>query len=373
MRPTGMTRAPALIAALLLGTTSTLRAQVPSRIPADLEAQVFNLIQRVTALEQKLAGLSSGTTPMRVKAPFQVVDAAGHPILQVVEDGAGARKAPGILVSASAASGDASLSLLDKGGSPRIELANLSKESGIALYDERSELRAGLGLDGVIETFDESGKPILIVGPDVSKSDAALRLGKDEDGMAVVVGPGPDVARLGSDEEGGGELTVSDPQGNARASLTGEGTLQIWDSSDKGLLTVAEDVSSDDASVTIGGEEDGTRIKINSTKSVIMGTDGGVAGFAAYQGGRPLSSLTLTETGAHLNLANGGGTTVVSLEVSPAGNGRFQLGGSNGQATVEAGVTTDGRGVVRAYPLGSPGAGLVGMPGTFILGRSGGD
>ena len=37
----------------------------------------------------------------------------------------------------------------------------------------------------MIETFDESGKPILIVGPDVSKSDAALRLGKDEDGTSV--------------------------------------------------------------------------------------------------------------------------------------------------------------------------------------------
>ena len=371
MRATGMTRASALLAVTLTGAVSTLPAQVPSRIPSDLEAQVFNLIQRVTALEQKLAGLTNGTTSMRVRAPFQVLDAAGQPILQVVEDGAGARKAAGILVSASTASGYASLSLLDKAGSPRIDLANLAKETGIALYDERSELRAGFGLDGVIETFDESGKPILIVGPDVSQSDAAIRLGKDEDGMAVAVGPGPDVARLGRDDEGGGQLTISDLQGNARANISGEGTLQIWDSSDKGLLTVAEDVSGDNASVTIGGEDDGTRIKIASSKSVIMGTDGGVAGFAAYQGGRPLSSLTLTETGSHLNLANGGGTTVVSLEVSPAGNGRFQLGGSDGQATVEAGVTTDGLGVVRAYPLGNPGAGLVGMPGTFILGRSG--
>ena len=78
---------------VLLAHAYPVAAQVPTRIPSDPEAQIFNLIQRVTALEQKVAALSnaarqqSGSTPTRVKAPFEVVDAAGQPLFQVVQFG----------------------------------------------------------------------------------------------------------------------------------------------------------------------------------------------------------------------------------------------------------------------------------------------
>ena len=51
--------------------------------------------------------------------------------------------------------------------------------------------------------------------------------------------------------------------------------------------------------------------------------------------------------------------------------GILQLANEGGNATVEAGVLSDGVGVVRAYPLGNPALGLVGMPGTFIMGFGG--
>ena len=45
--------------------------------------------------------------------------------------------------------------------------------------------------------------------------------------------------------------------------------------------------------------------------------------------------------------------------------------GSAGHATVEAGTHPKGVGLIRAFPVGSPGGGMVGMPGTFLLGRIG--
>ena len=45
------------------------------RAPARLRTDRLNLLQRVTALEEKLAALNTAT----VKAPFKVVDASGRP------------------------------------------------------------------------------------------------------------------------------------------------------------------------------------------------------------------------------------------------------------------------------------------------------
>lgn len=241
----------------------------------------------MTALEQKLAGVTNGTTPMRVRAPFEVVDAGGRPILQVVEASGKASASPGILISGAPSSGHAALSLLNKSGSPVVEIASLPEVEGIALYDDAGTLRAGFGLDGVIETWDEYKKAVLFVGPDATKNEAGIRLDKDEDGYALQVGSGPEVARLGQDSEGFGLLTLSDEQENTRASITGDGTLQLWDASNKGILTVADDVSKDDAAVTIGGATDGTRIKVGSGRSVMMGANGTVAAIATFEGSMP--------------------------------------------------------------------------------------
>jgi hypothetical protein len=45
----------------------------------------------------------------------------------------------------------------------------------------------------------------------------------------------------------------------------------------------------------------------------------------------------------------------------------MEIGDMAGTVMVQAG-SFPGRGVVRAYPLGYPGMGLLGMPGTFISG-----
>ena len=77
---------------------------------------------------------------------------------------------------------------------------------------------------------------------------------------------------------------------------------------------------------------------------------------------------TMTADGA-FSIRNATGATLVRIGEGSTGGGLLQLANSGGDAMVEAGVLATGAGLVRAYPLGSPGAGLVGMPGTFIVGR----
>ena len=71
------------------------------------------------------------------------------------------------------------------------------------------------------------------------------------------------------------------------------------------------------------------------------------------------------------SIRSAGGTTVVRIGEG-TGGGLLQIANSGGNAMVEAGLHPTGAGIVRAYPLGSPGGGMVGMPGTFIMGRPGG-
>ena len=353
--------AAAMTAALLLGVAPASAAQVPTPIPSDVQNQVLNLIQRVTALEAKLAAMPNANAPMRVRAPFVVVDAAGRPILQVVEASGKASASPGIVISAAPGSGHASLSLLNKSGYPVVEIANLPEEEGIALYDEAGRMRAGFGLDGVIETWDESKNAVLFVGPDAGKSEAALRLGKDEDGFALQVGSGADVARLGEDPGGIGALTLSDDQERTRASVTGEGTLQLWDASNKGLLAVSDNVTDSDAAVTIGRSANATRIKIQSGLSVAMGANSDVAAFAAFDGSKLMASLGMTGRGPRVILANDSQREAVELSVGNSGQGKLRLDNGDGTVAVEAGLSVDGVGVVNAYPQG--------LPGSFIKGQ----
>ncbi|HEX5386626.1 MAG TPA: hypothetical protein VFW66_08015 [Gemmatimonadales bacterium] len=102
----------------------------------------------------------------------------------------------------------------------------------------------------------------------------------------------------------------------------------------------------------------------------VMGVNGKFAGFVLRKDGKARGSFDVAEDGKPiLNLSNANSVTVVALTQEASGGGYLQLGNAAGATTVEAGTTPSGVGLVRAFPLGSPGAGLVGMPGTFILGR----
>ena len=102
----------------------------------------------------------------------------------------------------------------------------------------------------------------------------------------------------------------------------------------------------------------------------VMGVNNNFAGFVARQGDTPRATLSIHDGGkASLEIANDNGTSVAALFHGASGGGALQLGDASNNAMVEAFVTANGTGLVRTHPLGTPGAGLVGMPGTFIIGR----
>jgi hypothetical protein len=146
----------ALATAVIMVYTAPAGAQVPTRIPSEPEAQIFNLIQRVTALEQKVAALSnaagrsSGTTPTRVTAPFEVVDAAGRPIFQVVQFGTNMRMSTtGMVVTNEPTTG--SSVLLTFNGRRQTVAALGSGPDGygqLTLRDSRGHTQASVNGDG---------------------------------------------------------------------------------------------------------------------------------------------------------------------------------------------------------------------------------
>jgi hypothetical protein len=142
-----------LIVGAFLVQVSGLHAQVPSPIPSDPAAQIFNLIQRVTALEQKVAALSqalnnkgTGAPATRVKAPFEVVDDAGRPIFSVVQFGKNTQMATsGMVITHEPTTGAAVLLAFNKKKSTVVALgADPDGQGQLTLRDAQGRTRAEL-------------------------------------------------------------------------------------------------------------------------------------------------------------------------------------------------------------------------------------
>ena len=81
------------------------------------------------------------------------------------------------------------------------------------------------------------------------------------------------------------------------------------------------------------------------------------------------ATLGLVNGKPSLEFANENYVGIAAIGQGTTGGGYLQLGDAEGNARVDAGVNVKNCGVVRTHPLGNAGAGLVGMPGTFLLGR----
>jgi hypothetical protein len=102
----------------------------------------------------------------------------------------------------------------------------------------------------------------------------------------------------------------------------------------------------------------------------VTGVNGKFAGIAVRTGTTGRAGLALNSDGtSEMFVANSAGTEVASVRTTSLNSGKIQLSNAGGESVVEAGMNKNGVGVVIAYPVGNPGAGLVGMPGTFLLGR----
>lgn len=139
------------------------------------------------------------------------------------------------------------------------------------------------------------------------------------------------------------------------------------------LLTAAQALVASGTALDTGGIF--KTINADRSAQASIGVSGKVfAGVSVRQGEKQRGVLGIAADGrATLELSADSGTVVSHLGQGASGGGVLQLANAGGNAQVEAGVLGSGAGIVRTFPNGNPGAGLVGMPGTFIMGRPGGD
>jgi hypothetical protein len=181
---------------------------------------------------------------------------------------------------------------------------------------------------------DKNGKAIFVVQETAAGPSAEIRV----NGVPMV--------QLGMGPKGNAGVRISTPAGGPAAALGaavqgGFGGLVVFDG------------------------------KTESPKAWVYGDlDGGPIVGVSKNGRTAVAALRVGKNGTPaVEVAKDDGVNVASLH--PGNNGGvLQLTNAAGYTTVEAGTTNKGTGEVRAYPLGNPGAGLVGMPGTFITGRT---
>ena len=372
-RTTMSTRTIGLALVWLLAGARVLAGQTPDRIPSDVEAQVFNLYKRVTALEEKLG---SGSGLHRVRAPFEVVDEAGNPILQVLAGtGLEQAKPTGIVIAEDAKTGAGVLVVQNKAGENAVLLGTNGEVGAIGLADAQGKVRSSITGLGRIVVLDAEENKILVVAEDISKEEADIRIGGDGDAFAVEVGQGSE-AVLGVDGDGVAELELTDAQKQDRVFLTAEGRLRISDASGQDILNVAEDVSGDGAGVSIGGEKGGGIVRVtDATGKPAAGLLGAKrAVVVANSAGKVLSEMLVSDAGAGLLQIWGGGALplavvgrspeseggivqisngkvpVTSLYASVGGAGRWELTDDGGTKIIEAGSLGSGRGTIRVGP-----------------------
>jgi hypothetical protein len=352
-----------------------------------------DLVQRVASLEREMAlmrrrcfqaiglmavisvSVNVSTTvraqrgPQTVTAPFVVQDESGNVVMEVEGSGPGR----GLHVF--------------RGGSPSPH----ASDATISLFSE-----------GAISLQDEHGAGINLTTKDGPRlfvySDTFKKTHFDVTPTQVIVGTG--------------SLVVQDPADKHQvASLSKNGslltgTLNVADANRATIMRVQDVAPKLDASgkpvkdadgkdqkigrglyvfnaaqkpiaQVFAGDEGGGRVKAlspNEKDEAILGALDKNFGLVLRSDHNVRGWLTVVMGRPEVGFTNDNNVQVGSLQVGASGGGKLQLGDAAGDAMVEAGTTAGGVGLVRTFPLGSPGGGLLGLPGTFIIGikRGGG-
>jgi hypothetical protein len=199
------------------------------------------------------------------------------------------------------------------------------------------------------EVLREDGKPVLTI---------------DDMGIDLFNSDGKAVATIVSGE---GTSILNLMSGIQRASLlAGSGFLGLDLRENEQLRLTAGRI---EGNYSLQIKEPGGTLVAAIGQSVKTGT-GAVSVFDRSGNGSALMYVLPTTNGGIVEVVNAGGIGVASLSAGKAGDGRLQLTNSSGQTMVEAGVTVDGIGVVRAGPHGfNSGIGFLGLPGSYIAGK----
>ena len=363
------------------------------------DEQIENLTQKVNELEQRIEALEE-QRPSRVTAPFEVVDERGRVVVRITADKTG------------------EISLLDADGQQSVSIS----ERSVAVVANRQRVAQLAAVDGrgsIAITFDAGdggGQKIaaeLTTDPESSKQGVLRVYGGSQNGVgAVVNGRGEvlvfdpdapsdsDLAGITVESDGGGKIFVKNDHGESIVELSeaegqGQGSLTVANQQGDAIFKVSEKIEPVENAVTISKVE--TKLAINvygSSKEplVSMGeakVGGGV--FAAYNmakkigailsgtgqihvaddSGRTFATMVAEKGQGAFTIRSQSGTTVARLGEG-TGGGLFQLANHAGNALVEAGIHPADVGLVRTFPLGRTGATMVGLPGTFLIGRPGG-
>lgn len=228
--------------------SGTSAQQVPQPIPGNVESQILNLYQRVTALENREKNDSA--KPRTVTAPFTVVNKAGQPIFKVgeFEGGHGISiigKNPNLSATLAVVDNNAALEL--KSGENKSVLTNdsmeitdgtrtlkaISHSLNIGVGDEADQGRnTQLDLNGLYLSDGDSPRAQLLQMPE---GNTALR---------IMNNSGKTVASLGVNREkaGAGALKIGDSSGSVVASVagisSGRGSVDVFNSGGQSIASI---------------------------------------------------------------------------------------------------------------------------------------
>lgn len=366
-----------------------------------VDDRLVQLTQRIAALEGELAALQA--VGGRVHAPFQVVDSSGRTILSIesVADGGaamtiGSLDAGGLRLGV----GSSGAGFLNVRRADGVIAASIGQYKagpmGVQVFNAE-----GAGAEPVVQlTAGETDRGELIIG----RSDGGgvtLASGASQAGLLKVRrGDGSVGASVGQYKGSAMGMQVfndgaagADPIVELTGDPAGGGKLTVTDGVGKPIFRVAEQAA--DAYVSIAKERNRYAVSVVNAAGVRVASIGeannGAGGVWAFAtdgkmravmngvgevhvldaGGVSRATMGVSNGGGAFSVQASGQTTIARLGEGQLG-GWLQLANTGGHATVEAGTHPKGVGLIRAFPVGSPGGGMVGMPGTFLLGRLGG-
>jgi hypothetical protein len=308
-----------------------------------LKNEIGRLSNELAALraEVRLRDTKPGETPtLTLRAPFAVIGSNGRELLRVSDENA--RLAAPFRVTAS---DRPILEMVDTGmtmrgsfkvnnaaGTPVAFLEPTADGStvftvGTGLTKGAATLGALAGKDGFLHVSTRSGTDGVRVGTPAERPMGVYVFGASDTEVQ---------ASIGLDEGKKGIVRIGAPS-------AAHGTLGHTKSG--GVSFALYDGPGPDFRIGLLAAPDMSYVRLNKAKNAIhLNVDG--------------------NSGGAVHLFNSSGNAAASLQSTPSGYGRFSLGNVSGDTMVEAGVTTDNLGIVRAGPrIGGPATNnLTGLP-----------
>lgn len=203
----------------------------------------------------------------------------------------------------------------------------------------------------------------LTMGDESKAPGATFGLLSDGTGQAVVSSEGGGEVVLGGYKTAPVGLRLFDQAGGERVTVA---------ATDKGAYAVTvtgtgQSLAARVGEASVGGGFVATYNRAGSIGAIVSGT-GQI--HVANSAGQTFATMVAEANQGAFTIRSAAGTTIARLGEG-TGGGLFQLADQAGNAMVEAGIHPSGVGLVRTHPIGSPALGMVGMPGTFLLGRPG--